>query len=82
MLTDLQKLFGCQAMLEEDKQFDCFSPSEKSQMKIRVAETERYSARLNLVFRSNVLLRRRSFETFWIDKMTALNCFCLFPLLM
>ena len=58
VLIDLQKLFGCLVVVDaETRGFDSYSPSEKNDMKLRVADSDKYSPRLNLVFRSNMALK-------------------------
>ena len=61
VLIDLQKLFGCLVVIDgETRGLDSYSPSEKNDMKLRVADSDKYSPRLNLVFRSNSALKTLS----------------------
>lgn len=57
ILQDFQKLYGCKQVADEDKPMESFSVQEKSDMKMRVAECDKYSARLNLLFRTNATLK-------------------------
>ena len=56
VLTDMQKLVGCQMVADEEKQ-DNYLPTEIMDIKNRVHHSGQYSARVNLIFRSNTCLK-------------------------
>lgn len=56
VLQDLQKLVGCLKVSDEQKGKE-FLPMEKQDLKTRGQENFKYSARINLVFRSNNILK-------------------------
>ena len=67
VVTDCQKLVACKVASDEEKSFDAYYPVEKNHMKIR-ATSQSYSARVNLLYRSNAYLKT------WGPKMKVL-CF-------
>lgn len=56
LLIDVQKLVGCQMVADEEKDNNYY-PAEIMDIKTRVQQSEKYSARVNLVFRSNPILK-------------------------
>ena len=75
-LQDFQKLYGCKQVVDEDTPMESFSVQEKSDMKTRVTGCDKYSARLNLLFRTNVTLKT------WVPKIgVACNLFKQFQAL-
>lgn len=54
---DLQKLVACQMAADDGKGAANMLPSEKASIRTRTQEMDKYSGRVNLVFRSNSCLR-------------------------
>ena len=54
---DLQKLVACQMAADDGKGAANMLPSEKASIRVRTQEMDKYSGRVNLVFRSNSCLR-------------------------
>ena len=54
---DLQKLVACQLAADDGKGAANMIPSEKASIRVRTQEMDKYSGRVNLVFRSNSRLR-------------------------
>ena len=57
VLQDSQKLVGCQVVCDEEKGPDNMMPVEKKGIKIRAAQSDKYSGRVNLLFRTNLALK-------------------------
>jgi len=57
LLQDVQKLVGCQAVSDDSKGTSNYYPSEKADMKLRASESDKYSGRMQLLFRSNAFLK-------------------------
>ena len=73
-LIDLQRFMGCK-LVADDQPVDMFVPVQKKEMKLRVAETDKFSARVNLLFRSNPTLKTRGFKIQSIQSNTKFsNC--------
>ena len=69
VLTDCQKLVACKVASDEEKSYDAYYPVEKNHMMIR-ATSQSYSARVNLLYRSNACLKT------WGPNLTVLRFPC------
>jgi|OrbCmetagenome_4_1107370.scaffolds.fasta_scaffold48789_4 hypothetical protein len=56
-LVDCQKLLACRIVADDDKIAGYLSPAEKTAIKVATSENDKFSGRINLVFRSNATLR-------------------------
>ena len=70
VLTDLQKLFACATVSDDEKDSGMFTPEIKNDLKFRVSHHDKYSARLNLLFRSNRILKTEFQRLSWLNQVT------------
>lgn len=57
VLTDLQKMCACRYVSENEMPHNSLPESEKQELRTCISESDKFSARLNLVFRTNGTLK-------------------------